>query len=227
MEENKGQILLYQTVDGESRIEVTLCNNTVWLTLDQMAELFQRDKSTISRHIKNVFESGELQENSVVAFFATTASDGKIYQVAYYNLDMIISIGYRVKSYRGVQFRIWATQILKEYLVKGFVMNDELWNLMPMESSLNSSKSNRLPKWNPFFKDFAYNQYILYGMIHENANIHKRFEVCYGDNLHSIWAGQELYRKGNTEEEFYNILEKNMLPVYESARRQGYEIWEY
>ena len=126
MEENKGQILLYQTVDGESRIEVTLCNNTVWLTLDQMAELFQRNKSTISRHIKNVFESGELQENSVVAFFATTASDGKIYQVAYYNLDMIISIGYRVKSYRGVQFRIWATQILKEYLVKGFVMNDEL-----------------------------------------------------------------------------------------------------
>ena len=227
MEENKGQILLYQTVDGESRIEVTLCNDTVWLTLDQMAELFQRNKSTISRHIKNVFESGELQENSVVAFFATTASDGKIYQVAYYNLDMIISIGYRVKSYRGVQFRIWATQILKEYLVKGFVMNDELWNLMPMESSLNSSKSNRLPKWNPFFKDFAYNQYILYGMIHENANIHKRFEVCYGDNLHSIWAGQELYRKGNTEEEFYNILEKNMLPVYESARRQGYEIWEY
>ena len=74
-----------------------------------------------------------------------------------------------------------------------FVMNDELWNLMPMESSLNSSKSNRLLKWNPFFKDFAYNQYILYGMIHENANIHKRFEVCYGDNLHSIWAGQEQF----------------------------------
>ena len=107
-----------------------------------------------------------------------------------------------------------------------FVMNDELWNLMPMDSSLNSSKSNHLPKWNPFFKDFAYNQYILYGMIHENENIHKRFEACYRDNLHSIWAGQELYRKGNTEEEFYNILEKNMLPVYESARRQGYEVWE-
>lgn len=105
MEENKGQILLYQTVDGESRIEVTLCNDTVWLTLDQMAELFQRNKSTISRHIKNVFESGELQENSVVAFFATTAADNKKYQVAYYNLDMIISVGYRVKSHRGVQFR--------------------------------------------------------------------------------------------------------------------------
>lgn len=126
MEENKGQILLYQTVDGESRIEVTLCNDTVWLTLDQMAELFQRNKSTISRHIKNVFESGELQENSVVAFFATTAADNKKYQVAYYNLDMIISVGYRVKSHRGVQFRIWATQVLREYLVKGFAMNDDL-----------------------------------------------------------------------------------------------------
>ena len=91
MEENKGQILLYQTVDGESRIEVTLCNDTVWLTLDQMAALFQRNKSTISRHIKNVFESGELQENSVVAFFATTTKHGaiegktQVHQVAFYN----------------------------------------------------------------------------------------------------------------------------------------------
>ena len=84
-----------------------------------MAELFQRNKSTISRHIKNVFESGELQENSVVAFFATTASDGKIYQVAYYNLDMIISIGYRVKSYRGVQFRIWGNTNTKRVFSKG------------------------------------------------------------------------------------------------------------
>ena len=122
MEENKGQILLYQTVDGESRIEVTLCNDTVWLTLDQMAELFQRNKSTISRHIKNVFESGELQENSVVAFFATTASDGKIYQVAYYNLDMIIALGYRIKSVIATRFRQWATQRLKEYMIKGFTL---------------------------------------------------------------------------------------------------------
>jgi hypothetical protein len=123
---DKGQIILYQTQDGESKIEVTLANETVWLSADQMAELFQRNKSTISRHIKNVFEEGELQQNSVVAFFATTASDGKKYEVAFYNLDMIISIGYRVKSYRGVQFRIWATQILKEYLIKGFALNDEL-----------------------------------------------------------------------------------------------------
>ena len=106
-----------------------------------------------------------------------------------------------------------------------FVMNDELWNLMPMDSSLNSAKSNRLPKWDPFFMRFAENQYLLYGFIHEKAGIHKLFEACYRDNLHSIWAGQELYRKGNSQEEFYNILQKNMQPVYDSARRQGYEIW--
>lgn len=123
---SKGNILLYQTQDGETKIEVTLSQDTVWLTADQMAELFQRNKSTISRHIKNVLESGELDEKSVVAKNATTASDGKKYTVAYYNLDMIISVGYRVNSYRGVQFRIWATKVLHEYLVKGFAMNDEL-----------------------------------------------------------------------------------------------------
>lgn len=123
---DKGQFLLYQTPDGDSQIEVKLQNDTVWLSLDQMAELFQRNKSTISRHIKNVLEDRELEEKSVVAFFATTASDSKTYSVAYYNLDMIISVGYRVHSYRGVQFRIWATKVLKEYIVKGFAMNDDL-----------------------------------------------------------------------------------------------------
>ena len=123
---DKGQFLLYQTPDGDSQIEVKLQNDTVWLSLDQMAELFQRNKSTISRHIKNVLKDGELEEDSVVANFATTATDGKNYSVAYYNLDMIISVGYRVHSYRGVQFRIWATKVLKEYIVKGFAMNDDL-----------------------------------------------------------------------------------------------------
>lgn len=123
---DKGQFLLYQTPGGDSQIEVKLQNDTVWLSLDQMAELFQRNKSTISRHVKNVLEDGELEEKSVVAFFATTASDSKTYSVAYYNLDMIISVGYRVHSYRGVQFRIWATKVLKEYIVKGFAMNDDL-----------------------------------------------------------------------------------------------------
>ena len=108
-----------------------------------------------------------------------------------------------------------------------FVMNDELWNLMPMDSSLNSSKSNKLPKWNPFFSSFAENQYVMYALMQEQPAIHKLYEGCWRDNLHSIWAGQELYRPGNDKEEFCNILEKNMRPVYDSAKRQGYEVWGY
>ena len=116
---------MYTTEDGVTKVEVTFDNETVWLSLDQMAELFQRDKSTISRHIKNIFTEGELDRNSVVANFATTASDGKVYRVDYYNLDVIISVGYRVKSLRGTQFRIWATKVLKEYMQKGFVLDDD------------------------------------------------------------------------------------------------------
>ena len=107
-----------------------------------------------------------------------------------------------------------------------FVMNDELWNLMPMDSALNSAKNNRLPDWNDFFLRFARNQYIMYEMIHEREGIRKLYEACYRDNLHSIWANQELYRKGNSDIEFYAILEKNMRPVYDSARRQGYDVWD-
>jgi hypothetical protein len=123
--QNKGEIYIYQTEDGKTKLSVNLQNETVWLSLDQIAELFQRDKSTVSRHIKNVFEEGELNASSVVANFATTASDGKTYQVDYYNLDVIISVGYRVKSKRGTQFRIWANSVLKEYIKKGFALDDE------------------------------------------------------------------------------------------------------
>lgn len=124
-----GEILLYQTADGLSNIEVALVNDTVWLTIDQMATLFQRNKSTISRHIKDTFECGELNPDSTVAFFATVQKEGArdvSRDIQYYNLDMIISVGYRVHSLRGVQFRMWATRTLKEYLIKGFAMNDEL-----------------------------------------------------------------------------------------------------
>ena len=121
----KSNMIIYTTEDGLTKIETTFDEDTVWLSIDQMAKLFQRDKSTISRHIKNVFSEGELQRESVVANFATTAADGKTYQVDYYNLDVIISVGYRVKSRRGTQFRIWATNILKEYMKKGFAMDDE------------------------------------------------------------------------------------------------------
>ena len=121
-------ILMYTTEDGITKVEVTFENDTVWLSLDQMAELFQRDKSTISRHIKNVFMEGESKESATVAFFATVQNEGErvvTRQIAYYNLDVIISVGYRVKSLRGTQFRIWATNVLKEYMQKGFALDDD------------------------------------------------------------------------------------------------------
>ena len=122
---NHGEMIVYQSGDGCPHINVRLENETVWLSIDQMAKLFSRNKSTISRHIKNIFDEGELERNSVVANFATTAADGKTYQVDYYNLDMIIAVGYRVRSSVGTQFRQWATARLKEYMIKGFALDDE------------------------------------------------------------------------------------------------------
>ena len=125
MNKEKPDMIIYTTEDGLTKVETTFDGDTVWLSIDQMAELFQRNKSTISRHIKNIFAEGELQRDSVVANFATTAVDGKTYRVDYYNLDVIISVGYRVKSKSGTQFRIWATGILKEYMRKGFALDDD------------------------------------------------------------------------------------------------------
>lgn len=123
--QNSGEFLLYQTEDGLTRVEARMVNETVWLTQAQMSELFQKDKRTISEHIQNIFEEQELIEDSVVRKYRTTASDGKQYDTNYYSLDVIISVGYRVKSIRGTQFRIWATQRLREYIIKGFAMDDE------------------------------------------------------------------------------------------------------
>ncbi len=121
----ENNMVIFKTDDNLISVDVRFHDESVWLTLDQIGTLFERDKSTISRHIKNMFTEGELERNSVVAKFATTASDGKEYQVDYYNLDVIISVGYRVKSQRGVQFRQWATKRLNEYIRKGFTMDDE------------------------------------------------------------------------------------------------------
>lgn len=121
----ESNLLMYTTEDGLTKIEATFVNDTVWLSLEQMAELFQRDRSVIGKHIRNIFKEGELKKESVWAKFAHTANDGKTYQVDYYNLDVIISVGYRVKSLRGTQFRIWATNILKEYMQKGFALDDD------------------------------------------------------------------------------------------------------
>ena len=122
---SQSNIIMYTTEDGITKIEVTFDQDTVWLSIDQMAELFQRDKSVIGKHVRNIFKEGELIKETVWAKFAYTASDGKTYQVDFYNLDVIISVGYRVKSFRGTQFRIWAASILKEYMKKGFALDDD------------------------------------------------------------------------------------------------------
>ncbi len=127
--EKNSELIIYQTQDGETKIDVRMESDTVWLSLMQLSELFQRDKSVVSRHIKNIYEEGELEMKSTVANYATVQSEGKRTvgrEIEYYNLDVIISVGYRVKSLRGTQFRIWATKRLNEYIVKGFTMNDEL-----------------------------------------------------------------------------------------------------
>lgn len=126
--ENQGEIILYQP-DKEVKLEVRLENETVWLSIDEMSQLFGRDISVIGKHIRNIFKEGELVKDSVWAKFAYTASDGKVYQVDYYNLDVIISVGYRVKSHRGTQFRQWANKVLKEYLLKGYSVNQRLKSL--------------------------------------------------------------------------------------------------
>ena len=208
---DKGNIILYTTPDGEAKIEVTLQNETVWLTLDQMAELFQRNKSTISRHIKNIFETGELVEDSVVAKNATTATDGKIYQVAFYNLDMIISVGYRVNSYRGVQFRQWATMVLKEYIKKGFVLNDELLK--------NGGRGNYFDELLARIRDIRSSEKIFYRKVLEiyalsidydpRVEITKQFFATVQNKMHYAvhghTAAEIIYDRANAAKDFMGL----------------------
>jgi hypothetical protein len=131
----RGEILVYQTGDGHVKLDVRLEDETVWLTQQMMAELFQTTKQNIGQHLKNIFEEGELDQNSVVKKFFTTAADGKNYKTSFYNLDAVISAGYRIKSLIATRFRIWATQRLKEYIIKGFVMDDERLKNPPVKGS--------------------------------------------------------------------------------------------
>lgn len=135
---NQDQIIIYQAVDGSLTVDVILENDTLWLSLYQLANLFERDKSVISRHLSNIFKERELVRDSVVAKNATTASDGKTYLVEYFNLDAVISVGYRVNSKRGTQFRIWANQVLKDYLIKGYTLNEQ--KLKEQSEQFNSLK---------------------------------------------------------------------------------------
>ena len=216
-QQDKGQIILYQTVDGESKIEVTLANETVWLTIDQMAELFQRNKSTISRHIKNVFDEGELNREVVVAKFATTTQHGAIegklqtHLVEFYNLDMIISVGYRVHSYRGVQFRIWATQVLREYLVKGFALNDDLLK--------NAGKSNYFDELLARIRDIRSSEKVFYRKILEiyalSIDYDPRIETTrqffatvqnkMHYSVHGHTAAEIIYNRANAEKDFMGL----------------------
>jgi len=172
---SNGEIILYQS-DNSIQLDVRLEDETVWLSLNQMSDLFERDKSVISKHIKNIFNEQELDKNAVVAKNATTALDGKIYQVEYFSLDVIISVGYRVKSKRGTQFRIWANTILKEYLLKGYVVNQRIENLEHRVSTAEDKidffiKTNLPPVEGIFFEGQIFDAYKFVSDLVKSAKI--------------------------------------------------------
>ncbi len=211
---DNGQIILFQTQGGETKIEVRLSNETVWLTADQMAELFQRNKSTISRHIKNIYESGELEQNRTVAFFATVQDEGgrKVERnLAFYNLDMIISVGYRVNSHRGVQFRQWATQVLKEYMIKGFVLNDDLLK--------NAGQGNYFDELLARIRDIRSSEKVFYRKVLEiyalsidydpRTSITQQFFKTVQNKMHFAahghTASEVIYVRANAEKDFMGL----------------------
>ena len=217
----QSNIIMYTTEDGVIKIEVTFDHDTVWLSIDQMAELFQRDKSVIGKHVRNIFKEGELEKEAVWAKFAYTASDGKTYQVDFYNLDVIISVGYRVKSLRGTQFRIWATSILKEYMKKGFALDDDrLKNLGggnyfdELLSRIRDIRSSEKVFWRKVLEIYATSidydprseRSVLFfkqvqNKMHWAAHKHTAAEVIYQradadkDNMGlTSWAGEKIKR---------------------------------
>ena len=211
---DSGQIILFQTQSGETKIEVRLSNETVWLTADQMAELFQRNKSTISRHIKNIYEDGELEQNRTVAFFATVQDEGgrKVERnLAFYNLDMIISVGYRVNSHRGVQFRQWATQVLKEYMIKGFVLNDDLLK--------NAGQGNYFDELLARIRDIRSSEKVFYRKVLEiyalsidydpRTSITQQFFKTVQNKMHFAahghTAAEVIYDRANAEKDFMGL----------------------
>jgi len=175
----KNEIILYQTDELPQHIEVRLdeVNETFWLSLIQIASLFERDKSVISRHLKNIFKDNELDKNSVVAFFATTASDGKTYKVEYFNLDAILSVGYRVNSKRGTQFRVWANGVLKDYLMKGYALNQRMNRIENNFDNLSNEiskislqlKTQDLPNQGIFFDGQIFDAYVFVADIIKKA----------------------------------------------------------
>lgn len=230
---DNNQIIIYQTQGGETKIEVHLAGETVWLTADQMAELFQRNKSTISRHIKNILESGELQQDRTVAFFATVQNEGnrKIERnLTYYNLDMIISVGYRVNSHRGVQFRQWATQVLKEYMIKGFVLNDDLLK--------NAGQGNYFDELLARIRDIRSSEKLFYRKVLEiyalsidydpRTEATRKFFKTIQNKMHFAahghTAAEVIYTRADAEKDFMGLTTwRGMMPTrYEAETAKNY-----
>jgi prophage maintenance system killer protein len=213
---NSSNIEIYQLENGKTEINVQLDNESVWLNLNQIVELFERDKSVISRHISNIFKEKELVKNSVVAKNATTAADGKLYQVDFYNLDVIISVGYRIKSQRGTQFRIWANKILKEYLIKGYSLNEkrleqkaeqlkELQDTVKMLGSvlnykvLTNDESSGLLK---IISDYAYaldilDQYDYQSLEIKNTSGKETYQLTYEEAIEQIRRAKKVHGNSN------------------------------
>ncbi len=211
---DNGQIILFQTQGGETKIEVRLSNETVWLTADQMAELFQRDRSTIQRHIKRIYDEGELTADSTCAFFAQVQTEGKRQverKIPIYNLDMIISVGYRVNSHRGVQFRQWATQVLKEYMIKGFVLNDDLLK--------NAGQGNYFDELLARIRDIRSSEKVFYRKVLEiyalsidydpRTSITQQFFKTVQNKMHFAahghTAAEVIYGRANAEKDFMGL----------------------
>ncbi len=211
---DNGQIILFQTQGGETKIEVRLSNETVWLTADQMAELFQRDRSTIQRHIKRIYDEGELTADSTCAFFAQVQTEGKRQverKIPIYNLDMIISVGYRVNSHRGVQFRQWATQVLKEYMIKGFVLNDDLLK--------NAGQGNYFDELLARIRDIRSSEKVFYRKVLEiyalsidydpRTSITQQFFKTVQNKMHFAahghTAAEVIYDRANAENDFMGL----------------------
>ena len=211
---DNGQIILFQTHEGETKIEVRLSKETVWLTADQMAELFQRDRSTIQRHIKRIYNEGELVADSTCAFFAQVQPEGKRQverKIPIYNLDMIISVGYRVNSHRGVQFRQWATQVLKEYMIKGFVLNDDLLK--------NAGQGNYFDELLARIRDIRSSEKVFYRKVLEiyalsidydpRTSITQQFFKTVQNKMHFAahghTAAEVIYDRANAEKDFMGL----------------------
>ena len=222
-----GQIILFQTQGGETKIEVRLANESVWLTADQMAELFQRDRSTIQRHIKRIYEEGELKPGSTCAFFAQVQTEGKRQverQIPIYNLDMIISVGYRVNSHRGVQFRQWATQVLKEYMIKGFALNDEMLK--------NAGQGNYFDELLARIRDIRSSEKVFYRKVLEiyalsidydpRTETTQQFFKTVQNKMHFAahghTAAEVIYDRANAENDFMGLTTwRGALPTKQEA----------